>query len=208
MNTISEIKTIQEFTNDSTTCGVYSLLFKGEQKIFIRNGDSIGVVSFLLGRSASQCVSEIRDDIKYDFLAQLFLEQTRKSCAECEHWGGSDCTLVAPDSGCIRINNEDKTTHLCDTCSKCFATCDNGEEGKDFFFGLGLGYDNVYKCKAHEPTPKPETTNTDSAKWENGYCSKCKMSALDFVDGYQGDYHIDYLPNHCPNCGAKMNNVL
>lgn len=45
----------------------------------------------------------------------------------------------------------DKTAHLCDTCQKCFATCDNGEEGVDFFFCTGLGSDNVYKCKAYLP---------------------------------------------------------
>ena len=75
MSKISEIQTIQEFTNNGTTYGVYSLLFNGEQKTFIRNGDSIGAVSFLFGCTASQCVSEIRDDVKCEFL----LERNHKS---------------------------------------------------------------------------------------------------------------------------------
>lgn len=28
----------------------------------------------------------------------------------------------------------DKKLNLCDSCKKCFADCDNGKEGKDFFF--------------------------------------------------------------------------
>jgi hypothetical protein len=52
------------------------------------------------------------------------------------------------------MNN--KKINLCETCSKCFATCNNGEEGKDFFFGTGLGNDNVYKCNAYEPKNKEE----------------------------------------------------
>jgi hypothetical protein len=45
---------------------------------------------------------------------------------------------------------EDKTIRLCDTCTKWFATCDSGEEGKDFYFGTGLGNDNVYRCNAYD----------------------------------------------------------
>jgi hypothetical protein len=100
MNNISNIQTIQEFSNEGVVHGVYSLLFNGEQKTFVRNGDSIGAVTFYLGSHASQCVSEIRDDVKYEFLSQLFLAQTRKECAGCEYWSGTDCTLVTPDTGC------------------------------------------------------------------------------------------------------------
>lgn len=61
--------------------------------------------------------------------------------------------------GGIRHRRErymDKTINLCDTCQKCFADCDNGEEGKDFFFGVGLGNDNVYKCRAYKPREAAE----------------------------------------------------
>ena len=40
--------------------------------------------------------------------------------------------------------------HLCYTCKFCFANCDNGTEGEDFFFGMGVGFDNVWKCKRYE----------------------------------------------------------
>lgn len=48
------------------------------------------------------------------------------------------------------MDKEDKTINLCKTCIYCFADCDNGEEDIDFFFGNGLGNDNVYKCKKYQ----------------------------------------------------------
>lgn len=50
----------------------------------------------------------------------------------------------------------DKSVNLCDTCDKCFADCDNGVEGTDFFFGTGIGNDNVYKCKAYSQKTSAE----------------------------------------------------
>lgn len=50
---------------------------------------------------------------------------------------------------------EDKTINLCDTCEFCFADCANGEEGIDFDFGTGLGFDNVYKCRTYKEKIKP-----------------------------------------------------
>ena len=64
---ISSVKIIYEFTNDSRTCGCYSVIFNGEKKVFIRNDNSVGVVSHYLGKPAGQCVSEIRDDVKQEF---------------------------------------------------------------------------------------------------------------------------------------------
>ena len=55
-----------------------------------------------------------------------------------------------------REKHMDKKSNLCDTCQKCFADCDNGEEGKDFFFGTGLGNDNVYRCRAYRPREAAE----------------------------------------------------
>ncbi|MCL2556877.1 MAG: hypothetical protein FWE09_00195 [Treponema sp.] len=65
---ISRVETIFEFTNEGMVCGVYSVLFNGEKKVFIRNDKSVGVVSYCLGKPASRCVSEIRDDVKQEFL--------------------------------------------------------------------------------------------------------------------------------------------
>ena len=48
--------------------------------------------------------------------------------------------------------NEDlkeQIINLCASCDKSFATCKKGEKGKDFFFGIDLGFDNVYKCKEY-----------------------------------------------------------
>ena len=85
-------------------------------------------------------------------------------CATCGHKAG-DCLLLPESSEAWRADvnaletakvavqhKKDydlKRVNLCDTCLKCFATCNNGEEGKDFFFGLGIGFDNVYRCDAY-----------------------------------------------------------
>lgn len=101
----SKIETIYEYTNKDfdVTNGAYLVTFKGTERLFIRNGNSVGTVSHFLGRYASQCVSEIRDDVKYEFLAQLALQSIRRNCAGCDNWSGSDCTLFAPDTGCPHV---------------------------------------------------------------------------------------------------------
>lgn len=68
---IQGINIIKEFTSENITYGIYSVIFKGEQKVFIRNGNSIGVVVHYFGEPASKCISEIRDDIKEEFLSKL-----------------------------------------------------------------------------------------------------------------------------------------
>ena len=49
---------------------------------------------------------------------------------------------------------EFKKRNLCDTCTYSFANCNNGEEGKDFYFGNGIGNDNVYQCNEYKIQPK------------------------------------------------------
>jgi len=68
---ISSVDIVKEFTNDGVTYGVYSVIFNGKQQIFIRNGNSIGAVSFYLEKPISNCVDEIRDDVKNEFLLAL-----------------------------------------------------------------------------------------------------------------------------------------
>ena len=55
---------------------------------------------------------------------------------------------IIPSSRCVM--SEYLLGHLCYTCKFCFANCDNGTEGEDFFFGMGVGFDNVWKCKRYE----------------------------------------------------------
>lgn len=67
MSRIGNVAIIREFK-----CGgVYSVLFNGKQEIFIKNGDSIGAVQHYLNKPASECVGEIRDDVKQEFLNKL-----------------------------------------------------------------------------------------------------------------------------------------
>ena len=35
-------------------------------------------------------------------------------------------------------------------------------------------------------------------------CSVCGNECSDFVEGCDGIKYTKYLPNYCPNCGAKM----
>jgi hypothetical protein len=71
MSKISDVTVIREFNNEDRVCGVYSVIFNGKQEIFIRNGNSIGVVQHYLGEPASKCVGEIRDGVKVEFLNRL-----------------------------------------------------------------------------------------------------------------------------------------
>jgi hypothetical protein len=70
---ITDIRILYEFTNKDTQskCGTYLLNFNGERYLFIRNGESIGIVCHYLGRPASECVSIIRNDVKDKFFAEL-----------------------------------------------------------------------------------------------------------------------------------------
>lgn len=69
MGNFSNLEVISEFTGESgITYGVYSVVFRGTPKIFIRNGSSIGVVAFLLGEPVTKCISEVKEDIRKEFL--------------------------------------------------------------------------------------------------------------------------------------------
>jgi hypothetical protein len=67
------IEVIYEFHNEdtNTTNGVYRVKLNGKPHIFIRNNNSVGVVCHFLGKSASECVGIIRDDIKNEFLSKV-----------------------------------------------------------------------------------------------------------------------------------------
>lgn len=67
-------------------------------------------------------------------------------CYHCHKAWKMEPTLSVKFSEVERL---DKTINLCDTCKEHFAVCFNGVEGEDFFFGNGVGNDNVYKCKAY-----------------------------------------------------------
>lgn len=70
-NKITAVSTLQEFTNEDITYGSYLVKFNGEFKVFIRNGNSVGVVVYYKNEPASKCVSEIRDDVREDLFAFL-----------------------------------------------------------------------------------------------------------------------------------------
>ena len=70
---ISEINTIRHFTSKDSGAiyGIYDVSFNGNREILIRNGNSVGAVRFYLNEPVSKCVSEIRDDVKVEFLQRL-----------------------------------------------------------------------------------------------------------------------------------------
>jgi len=74
----SKIEIINEINNKEfgVTSGVYSVIYKGKKEIFIRNGYSVGAISYYLEKLAEDCVSEIREDVKKEFL--LALEELKK----------------------------------------------------------------------------------------------------------------------------------
>jgi len=79
-----------------------------------------------------------------------------------DNWSGNVAGMLVNPSWCkcIKNNNpkigseemkmKDKKINLCETCEFCFADCNNGEEGVDFNFGTGLGFDNVYECNNYK----------------------------------------------------------
>ena len=71
MSRISNVKVVKEFISECIAHGVYLLDFNGEQKIFIRNGESVGAVQFYLNEPASKCISIIRDDVKQEFFEAI-----------------------------------------------------------------------------------------------------------------------------------------
>lgn len=73
MSNFNSVEKIYEFTNrdSNSTCGVYLVDFKGKQRVFIRNGDSVGTVSHYVGEPVAQCVGEIRDDVKKEFFEMI-----------------------------------------------------------------------------------------------------------------------------------------
>ncbi len=71
MGNFKDIQVIKEFKNDDRNYGVYSLIFKSEHHVFIRNNNSVGTVAFYYDEPASKCVSEIRADVKAEFFEEL-----------------------------------------------------------------------------------------------------------------------------------------
>lgn len=68
------LQTIYEFHNADydTTCGLYHVeLSSGTKHYFLRNNKSVGTISHILDRPASECVSIIRDDVKEEFFRKL-----------------------------------------------------------------------------------------------------------------------------------------
>lgn len=72
MGVIKNIETIYEWTNKELnhTCGLYRVTLKSSDitYIFIKNADSVGVISHCVGRPANECVDIIRNDVRQEFL--------------------------------------------------------------------------------------------------------------------------------------------
>ncbi|MDD4402898.1 MAG: hypothetical protein PHI24_13890 [Desulfitobacteriaceae bacterium] len=62
MGNINSVKVIKETSDDS---GIYLVDFNGELKVFVKNGDSVGVIT------CNKCVAIIRDNVKEEFLNKL-----------------------------------------------------------------------------------------------------------------------------------------
>ena len=68
------LQTIYEWNNKDLNhkCGLYHVeMPSGDKHYLLRNGDSVGVITHLVGRPAFECVCPIRDDVKQKFLKRL-----------------------------------------------------------------------------------------------------------------------------------------
>ena len=68
---LNNIETIYQFTNGGITYGVYKAIYNGTPKVFIVNGDSIGVVSHWKDEPASKCVNEVTQKIKNEIMENI-----------------------------------------------------------------------------------------------------------------------------------------
>lgn len=72
---IKNITVIQEFENDETVCGVYLVQaissYGNEKKVFIRHGNSVSAITYYHDEPSFKCISEIRPDVRDDFLKRL-----------------------------------------------------------------------------------------------------------------------------------------
>lgn len=98
----------------------------------------------------------------------------------------------------------DNQVHLCDSCSYTYPECPSAYT--DVIFGNGIGNDNICACSKYLPSAQPEQ---HTGKWIPSdsqcgiQCSVCGVPVDDFCHSI--DYiDLDYKPNFCPNCGAKM----
>lgn len=63
---------IIEFTNNGECYGLYLATFgTRDNRVILRNGESVGVVEFLVGKKATNCIGEMREDVKIKFLKIL-----------------------------------------------------------------------------------------------------------------------------------------
>lgn len=75
MNRFGEINVLEEFKNtNGEVYGIYWVDFKGKKKLFVRNGDSVSVVSVvarMLGEPSDKALYTIRDDVKTELFKKL-----------------------------------------------------------------------------------------------------------------------------------------
>lgn len=65
MDRITDVKIISKFISpmDNKTYGIYETKFNGEKEFFVQNGDSIGVISHLMGESVNKCLLLVKKDV-------------------------------------------------------------------------------------------------------------------------------------------------
>ena len=75
---IKILETIKQFNYNGVACGVYKVELLGtsweKEQVFIQHGDSVGIVTFLVGKPATECISPLKKGavkIFMDALARL-----------------------------------------------------------------------------------------------------------------------------------------
>ena len=68
---ITNVIILQFFRNNNVPHGVYTATIGGNLKVFVQNGDSVGVVAYYQDEPADKCISIVTDAIKAELLEKV-----------------------------------------------------------------------------------------------------------------------------------------
>jgi uncharacterized protein YcgL (UPF0745 family) len=75
MSEITDLEIIKHFYNKDLdmTCGIYKGRIKGKDniEIFIRNNNSVSVVSFLFGEPSHKCLLTVNNDVSKELIEMV-----------------------------------------------------------------------------------------------------------------------------------------
>ena len=80
---IKILETIKQFNHNGVACGVYKVEILEtsweKEQVFIQHGDSVGIVTFLVGKPATECISPLKKGAVKIFMDALKEKTNEKS---------------------------------------------------------------------------------------------------------------------------------